>query len=264
MSTSNKPTIAVFGATGGCVGETLRLSLTQGYKSRALVRSSSKLQKLLLAKGVGQKVIDTNLSIIEGNVKDVNAVRETLQANDGIVDVIISGVGGIPKFTPNPLRPTLDDPHICEDAMNKILEAISTILTKNPSLRKPLLAAISTTGTTDFRRDVPVLMLPLYHWLLPIPHADKRAMEDAMVKASSGDNAPLGGFVVVRASLLTDGASKGTQQIRVGWELPDGSGEGPAIGYTISRSDVGGWLFEKLVATEHRDEWAGKLVTLTY
>ncbi len=42
--------------------------------------------------------------------------------------------------------------------------------------------AISSTGI-DNRRDIPVTMIPLYHWLLAQPHADKKNMEKALLDA---------------------------------------------------------------------------------
>lgn len=72
-------------------------------------------------------------------------------------------------------------------------------------------------------------------------------------------------FVIVRPSLLKDGKRLGAEKVRVGEE-----GEGimaPAVGYTISREDVGGWVFENVVAKgeeEGRKRWGGKMVSLTY
>ncbi len=64
-------------------------------------------------------------------------------------------------------------------------------------------------------------------------------------------------FVVVRASLLTDGKARGGEKVRVGVE------EKPAVGYTISRGDVGLWVFENLVLGEG-GKYVGQKVSITY
>jgi len=266
MTSSNvtKPTIAFFGATGGCASTALQLSLQAGYDVTALARTPSKLTTLLLSNGVSQALLDSHLSIIEGDVKDESAVREALTVKDKMADIIVSGVGGLPKFTPNPLRPGLTDPTICADAIRTILSALSSLLTDHPAAQKPLMLVISSTGLSRKARDIPLATIPLYHWMLPVAHADKRAMEDVLVAAGKDKQGPIRGFVVVRPSLLTNGPSLGPEKTRVGWEIEDGEDIGPAVGYTISRKGVGTWIFEQVVQNERRDEWTGRAVTLTY
>ena len=58
-----------------------------------VARTPSKLIDALLAKGVPQSVITAQLSITEGDVKDVEAVRKTLSPTGKVADVIISGIG---------------------------------------------------------------------------------------------------------------------------------------------------------------------------
>lgn len=66
-------------------------------------------------------------------------------------------------------------------------------------------------------------------------------------------------FVVVRPSLPKDGKRLGVEKVRVGEE-----GQGTvvlAIGYTISGEDVGGWVFENIVAKGEKEgtrRWGGK------
>ena len=57
----------------------------------------------------------------------------------------------------------------------------------------------------------------------------------------------ISGQMIVRASLLTNGKECGMGSIR------SGTDEDPAIGYTISREDVGLWIFENAVSKE----WEG-------
>ena len=65
------------------------------------------------------------------------------------------------------------------------------------------------------------------------------------------------GFVTVRPSLLTSGPGE-RYPVKVGTEPK------PAIGYTISRDDVGKWIFDEIVNNKQRDHWLGEKVTLTY
>ena len=243
-----------------------------------MVRSSAKLQKLLADRGIPQSTIIANLTIIEGNVRDVEKVGETITVphakDDGIaresgevVDLIICGVGGVPVFKPNPFRPTLDDPTICHSGVTTILSALRA---KNPSASaskpKPLLLAISTTGISDRAKDVPFAMIPLYHWLLPVPHKDKKNMEKQLQAevAQSAERRAIRGFVIVRPSLLTSGKRLGKEKVRVGVESEDGKAA-PAIGYTISREDVGNWIYEEIIADKEKrqGDWIDRMVTLT-
>ena len=66
-----------------------------------------------------------------------------------------------------------------------------------------------------------------------------------------------------------DGASCGLELVREGWEIPSKSadqgseeGEGPAVGYSIRRADVGLWIMERVV--KGFGDWNGKMVSLTY
>ena len=63
--------------------------------------------------------------------------------------------------------------------------------------------------------------------------------------------------VIVRPSLLTNGKARGGKKIRVGTE------EKPAVGYTISREDVGLWVFENLLKGDG-ETYVGQKVTITY
>jgi hypothetical protein len=266
LSNATKPTIAFFGATGGCALSTLSLSLKAGYLTTALARTPSKLTNALLSRGITQETINANLEIHEGDIKDVSVVTKALTRNDRVVDIIVSGIGATSiKIKPNPFRPlVIADPTICEDGAKTVLEALRTL----KAATKPLFLVISTTGISDKSRDEPLLMVPLYKWLLSSPHADKKAMENVVIAAASEADTPISGFIITRASLLTNGVRLGAKRVRSGRETP-GKGkanskeEKPAIGYTISREDVGGWIFEEVVEKGGKI-WSGKCVTLTH
>ncbi|KAM0745968.1 hypothetical protein T439DRAFT_330166 [Meredithblackwellia eburnea MCA 4105] len=250
-ATSTSSHISFFGATGGCVLNSLVKSMMSGQPARALARTPSKLVDLLTQEGISKDARDKLLVIIEGNAKDPEAVKKTLwdEEKGTYCEKIIFGIGGKPTFTPNPLKPSLDDPTVCQSTMSTIISSIASLNFPTP----PDLLAISTTGVSD-KRDVPVLFLPLYHWLLAIPHQDKQVMEDLVVKAYQEDKV-IESYTLVRPSLLTDGKEKSADRVKMGTEST------PDIGYTIGRRDVGKWIWE---------EWAlkgtGKYhrVTLSY
>ncbi|KAI9830606.1 MAG: hypothetical protein M1826_004632 [Phylliscum demangeonii] len=306
--------IAFFGATGGCAAQALAQSLEAGYTCRArallstiaVARTPSKLTALLQSKHhLAPALLAQHLSVIEGNAKDIDAVTRTLLVSPpssssssssaaAVVDTIVFGIGAAPKLQLSLLRPvTVDDTTVCQDAARTILTALRQLSPAQP----PVFIAISTTGLSPLRRDVPLPLVPLYQVLLAVPHHDKRAMELALLQDRGAAAAAatstktetetettaasvLAGFVVVRASLLTDGAMRGTQKVRVGWEMEGPASaktQLPAIGYTISRADVGNWIFETLLWPSPRAdigphgrvvrgsaEWLDRMVTLTY
>ncbi|KAI9875807.1 MAG: hypothetical protein M1830_007905 [Pleopsidium flavum] len=293
MSTSDKPTVAFFGATGGCALAALALALKSNHTCTALARSPSKLTSLLLSShDVPRSIISTYLTIIPGDVKDLSAVKKALLVSNNpalnesdnivrhderIVDIIISGIGGTPgSLTWNPLRPIiLSDPTICADATRTMLAALTALQLpyeapaekfSSKNTKKPLMLVISTTGLHNAaKRDLPLLLFPLYRWLLVVPHEDKEIMEETLLAAvaantDSDTTAPIRGAISVRPSLLTNGKGVGRDILRVGMEAA------PAIGYTVARADVGAWIFEEViqgVGKQGRERWVGASVSLT-
>ena len=288
MSTENA-TVAFFGATGGCSFAALVRTLEAGMKVNALARTPSKLEKQLRDRGVSQEVISQQLRITSGNVKEVSAVEQTLLSSGGtsntpqrMVDLIVSGIGSLPKLQFNLYPVTLYDPTICADATRTIMSALQNIQKKQgasdppANVQRPTLVIISTTGVSKKQRDVPWAFYFLYHWLLAVPHKDK-AESEAIVDDTVANNegaGPISGFVALRPTLLMDGDAAETKDTRVGWEWSDRASDlktreekapGPALGYTITRETVGRWIFEKMVRADKatRRTWEGKMVTLT-
>ena len=121
--------------------------------------------------------------------------------------------------------------------------------------KKPYLASISTTGISEGGQDVPLLFRPMYHWLLALPHADKKVVETMVTEAAEQGNT-ISGYTLVRPSFLMDDKPKGMERIKVGSE------QQPAVGYTINRSDVGLWIFEELVKGD-AFKWNGQKPSIT-
>jgi hypothetical protein len=254
MAPSTPQHLAFFGATGGCTLNALIHSLNAGHICTALVRTPSKLTGLLEAASTPTD----NLTIITGGIDDRTAVASTLQN----ATTVIFGVGGTPVFSssaPCSMFVTLNDPNICERAMTQVL----SVLQETGS--KPLISVISSTGLAG-KKDLPILMRPLYQ-ALAVPHKDKEVMESLVVKAAQDGVVPE--YVIVRPALLVDG-DETEGKVKAGYvgRVKNGNAKwgdlaGEAVGYTISRKDVGRWIFEEVVQGRG-GEWKGHGVSLAY
>jgi hypothetical protein len=225
-----------------------------------VARNPTKLKDLLSERGVYDSAIANNLTIVQGSVSDTNAVKQVLVYKEEPVDIIINGIGGKLIFD-GPLKPTLDNPTVCQDGMRTILEVSRTLnQARDGDDKKPLLVVLSTTGISE-KRDLPFLMMPMYKWMLKVPHVDKKAMEDLIFQEIATDKAARGirEYIIIRPSFLTDGKGNGLTNIKVGAE------DKPAVGYVISRNEVGAWLFQNSVRHGLREEnpYLGKIVTIT-
>lgn len=242
--TPHPKTLLFLGATGGVGLSTLRRSLLAGHVCIALVRTPSRLTALL-----STLASSPNLHLIPGNAHSPT-LTQALVKDGKVVDMVITSIGGKPDFK----TMSIDDPTVCEVGMRTLLQALATVR-KGEGVR---IVVLSTTGITELGRDVPLLFVPLYHVLLKNPHKDKKVLEDLVSR--SGES-----FTIVRPSLLTDGREDGGV-VRVGVEDVLGKTvESKAVGYTISREDVGKWIFENCVQEEEGSgRWVGKAVTLSY
>lgn len=166
-------------------------------------------------------------------------------------------------MTLNPLKPaTLDDPVVCQSSMSAIVASLRDLFSQpaHQERLRPFLTAVSTTGLAA-QRDLPYVMVPVYRYFGAVMHDDKKIMEDMVVDAKA--EGLVRDFVLVRASALTNGSREGLEKVRVGWETEKAGDKGPAIGYTISREDVGGFIFEEVIK-EQTGKYAGKKVSVTY
>ena len=93
-------------------------------------------------------------------------------------------------------------------------------------------------------------MVPLYQLLLDIPHEDKKIMERIVRGEGRSEGSVLGGFVIVRASLLWGEKGVGCEKLKVGVEEGEKPMPSQMRGYTITREDVGRWIYGNLVGDE--------------
>lgn len=237
------PTVAFFGASTGVGLSALKHSLAAGRQCVALCRNPSKLTAILTP--------DTtpNLKVVQGNAHDMAAVSQCLKTKEGkFVDEIVFTIGA--QFVVSKMG--FDDSDVCKKGMSTLLETIAE-LRREGVPGTPYIVVCSTTGMSRFARDVPLAMILLYY-MLKVPHADKRVMEDTL--AASDEH-----YTIVRASMLTNGQTDST--IRVGIEDPKAGLESQAIGYTISREDAGKWIAQNMVLERHV-MYLMRIATITY
>jgi hypothetical protein len=224
------------------------------------------LKKILLELGVSETIQQSQLSIVQGSSRDVATVRKLLIHDP---DVIFSGITSTWRLSYNPFKPILmDDAHITGDSAVAVTQALEDLVSTGVLTKSPIFAPISSTGHSS-QRDRPLALIPLYWWLLRVPQADTRVLEEVVRRAVTQKQPALGGYVMLRPPLLTDGETKGTKSLRVGWIWEDEvckrdeKETGIEVGYTISRLDLARWMYEELVKGDVQ-RWKGKCVNLTY
>jgi nucleoside-diphosphate-sugar epimerase len=264
--------ILFLGATGGVAFAALRRSLAANHTCIALCRNPATLTTALLAGDSSQDANTTtttlpaNLTIIQGNAHDSGVLASSCLRHPSdpsrLVDAIVFSIGGKPTLK------GLDDPHVCERGMTALLEALRTLRKEGADNNKPTgnprLIAVSSTGVGTLGRELPWAMVPMYKLLLGAAHKDKAVMEKLVIDAGkNGDGEQaLVSWTIIRGSLYTNGpATEG--KVRAGWEAPVAGTRGDVpIGYTISREDLGKWVYENCI--EGGDEWVGKVAVVTY
>ncbi|KAK1986105.1 hypothetical protein LZ30DRAFT_685676 [Colletotrichum cereale] len=250
MSSANPKTLLFLGATGGCGLSALRRSLDAGLTCIALCRTPSKLASVLLPEQY------PNLHIAQGNAHEAHVVaRHVVSPLDAsrFVDAVVFSIGS--GFDMRKMN--LEDVHVCEKGMAVLLGAVKRLRAEKGVSGNPRILGLSSTGISKFGRDTPFIIAPLYKGLLHTPHEDKRAMEELLFASNEA-------WTVVRASLLTNGKEQPSGAVRVGVEDPLKGVEQLAIGYTISREDVGRWIFENVLRKDGNDEYVRKVATVTY
>jgi putative NADH-flavin reductase len=205
--------LALFGATGPTGREVLRQALERGLEVQALARNPGKLE-----------VSNPRLTVLQGNVLDVNAVDRVIQNSDAV----IVALGGKPG----------DKTRALETGTKHIVAAMK----KHGQKR---LIVVTSLGVGDSAGQAGFvfekIIVPLF---LRAEFADKLAQEKAV--ASSGLE-----YVIVRPGSLSNDAAKGVYE--AARKLRPGS---PA---KISRADVAHFCLEQL---EH-DSWLGQAVSLS-
>ncbi|KAI4863936.1 NAD(P)-binding protein [Hypoxylon rubiginosum] len=258
-TTGNTKTIAFLGASTGVGLAALTRALTGGHTCIALCRKPSKLTDRFPAARY------PNLRVVEGNAHDVAAVSRCLYVPEEgqLVDAVVSSIGGAFIFS----RMTIDDPEVCEKGAATLVEAIAKVRRQqqeensNPAAAawKPRVVVVSSTGLARAGRDYPLAMMPMYKFMLKVPHKDKVLMEKAVVDGSSSSSSSGYTYTIVRPSLLVDDAAP-EREVRVGID------DDYVVGYTISRDDTGRWIYENLLVRdeEKTGRYENRVATVTW
>jgi hypothetical protein len=197
--------------------------------------------------------------MITGDIRSPTYLTQVLYSDPSSnipVDIIISGIGCYPELKGFKLLNT--DPDLCNEGISAIL----SVLSSRQGSKKPLLVTLGTTGISKLGRDTPHLMVPLYKGLLHSAHRDKEIMERVVEEAYAKQDSPISGYTIVHASLLTYGKVLGKDKVQSEVEGQEWSNKG--IGYTISRQDVGNWVFEDSVKGFESVRSEARVVRITY
>lgn len=170
------------------------------------------------------------------------------------------------------------------DISTRCLQNVLCTMPQHAGVPLPKIIVLSTTGVSrKARQKTPLMHRPLYGYLIQQQMADKLGMERVIAhcagwtwtdeepmaeimgegwKQRKGLPAPgtLTEAVVLRASLLTDGEC--TAEGKSDNALPYHAVEGLDGGATISRKDVGHFIFEAV--TKQWKKYANKQISVSY
>ncbi|KAI6045788.1 hypothetical protein EDC04DRAFT_2865292 [Pisolithus marmoratus] len=192
------------------------------------------------------------------------------------VDFLVFTIGGTPRFTVSKGF-VISPPNLVTQALLNCLETLPT--------PQPKIIAISSMGLTRISHNsLPLLLKPLYSYLLQVPHKDKCGAEEVLAHCAGwpweeGDSAgpeilganwkervpghgQLKSVVVVRPALLTNGECRADEVHRRKQPYRVNEGDLSTGSYTVSRKDVAHFLVEAVI--KDWDTWQGKRVSIAY
>ncbi|TRM67898.1 hypothetical protein BD626DRAFT_395349 [Schizophyllum amplum] len=196
---------------------------------------------------------------------------------DAPVGVLLSTVGGAPKVSLTK-GVVLDPPNIVTQCVFNIL------CTMPKDAPQPRMVFVSSSGLTKrSHASIPVLLKPMYSYLLAGPHRDKMGQERVLsycaglpwdegeaepaeeimgVKWQEREGLPAADSLkkvpVVRPALLTDGECEADKGKAKSYRVS----EAELGGYTVSRKDVGHFIAKALLS--EWDQYEGKIVNVGY
>ncbi|KAG8734875.1 hypothetical protein FRC10_011343 [Ceratobasidium sp. 414] len=205
-------------------------------------------------------VRDGKLKVVRGDGLVEAEVQQAWNAakGDGEVDAVFFGIGGVPKFsfTKGFVMTPADLTARCMSVLLSVIQSSTT-----PSTR-PKLVTITSNGLDEHTHSLlPLMLKPMYRWLLHAPHVDKIEQENVVKRAAGWGEGEgwLGArnLVIVRPSIFTSGecvADKKEDAYRVD--------EGLRSAWTVSRADVAHFVAEKVLTDW--EKWAGKAWVISY
>jgi len=193
--------IAIFGGSGRTGQHLVKQALEKGHQVVVLARNPGKLT-----------IKNPGLTTIQGDVKDANAVRQTIVGVDAVISV---------------LGPTNNEPTFeVSQGMTNILSVM-----KKKGVRRLVISAGAGVGDPN---DAPKLFNHVMNFLLKVMAknvlADMSKVVD-MVRTSDLD------WTVVRLPMLTDDPKTGS--VKVGYV-------GKGMGSRIARGDIADFMLAQL------------------
>lgn len=190
--------IALFGATGGTGLELVRQGLEQGHHISALVRDPARLD-----------IADPQLTVVQGDVLDADAVGEVVQGADAVI-ITLGNTANNPDY-------------VVSQGTAVILDAM-----KGAGVSRVIV--ISSLGVGESKNQLALPLRMLFNTVMKKPMEDKERQE-ALVKASDMD------WIIVRPGGLTNGPATGVYK----------SGLDPKLmASQVSRADVAAFTLQQL------------------
>jgi putative NADH-flavin reductase len=185
--------VAIFGATGRTGRNVVAQALRRGHRVGALTRDPTRIDR------------HPGLRVVAGDVRDPDAVAETLRGADAIISTLGRQRRG---------------PDICA-------EGIRTVLSVMAADGPDRIVVLSNYGVADSRRPTAYVALS---WLLERPVLRDKERMEALLRASDVD------WTVVRAPILTDGPR--TDRYRTGTDLR------PTLTARVARADLAAFMLD--------------------
>jgi putative NADH-flavin reductase len=198
--------LTIFGSTGGTGKYLVQKALERGHKVVAFARTPSKLD-----------MQHSNLTLIEGDARDADAVALAIQDADAVINAI----------GPTPGAP--------DDLMEKAAENIISGMQKH-SVRR---LVWSTGAGVEAPEDQPTFMHKVISFLLKL--VSKDVLENSLRGAEIIRNSDLD-WTIARAPMLTNEIRKASYQA---------SYVGPQMGRTLSRENFAEFMLD----LAEGDEW---------
>jgi len=191
--------IVVIGANGGTGTELVRQLLKKKHKVVAFVRDAASID-----------IKDKNLSIVKGNVKDLDSLKTATKNADAVVSAL--GPRGLKKST----------------LQEKFAENIVAAMQHNNVSR---LVSLSAWGAGESNKHAPILMKLIFWTILRNVFKDKRTAESII--AASKLN-----YTLVRPGRLLDSGPRKTVKVSMKKK--------PRVSKAMSRADVAAFMIDQI------------------
>ena len=167
------PTVAIFGCTGALGRECVYQALSSGFNVVGLARTPSKMNVPDRAVGGGALLLDSRLTVIQGdvtNAADVNKVFDTIGAGGNKCVGTIVALGGKTKDV---------GPTMLTDGTTNIVKAM-----KSHDAGKRI-AVVTSIGAGDSENQAPLVFKALMYTVMRSIFADKNAQEQLFLSANA-------------------------------------------------------------------------------